>query len=89
MVYEKLRRADTLAAHFGTEFANVTVSPGDVAVYVSALNSTTSPEDYNENKLNIGPFVVPVLPSKPSTATNLVGDQISAEALGKNPLHEE
>ena len=83
MVYGKLQCADKLATHFGPEFANVAVSPGEVAVYVSDLNSTTSPDEYNEIGLNVGPFVVPVLPSQPAMATNLVGDQISAEAFGK------
>ena len=71
MVYGKLQRVDSLAAHFGPDFANLTVSPGDAAVYVSALNRMTSPEDYNDIKLNIGPFVVPALPSQPAMATNL------------------
>ena len=83
LVYEKLQRADSLAAHFGVGYANMTVISRDVAVYVSALNHITSPEDYNDIKLNAGPFVVPTLPSQPVMATNLVGGQILAEALGK------
>ena len=61
MVYGRLERANSLAAHFGNDYANVTVSPGPTAVYVSALNRISSPTEYNEIKLNVGPFVVSIL----------------------------
>ena len=58
------------------------VSPWGAVVYISAINSTTSPVDYNDIKLNVGPFMVPVLPTQPSPANSLVGGQISVETLG-------
>ena len=71
LVYGKLEHENSVAAHFGLDYANVTVSRGDVMVYISELNCTTRPVDYNDIKLNIGPFVVPALPSQPAMATNL------------------
>ena len=59
MVYGKLEHANSLAEHFGPDYANVTVSPGPSVVYVSALNQTSSPDEYDEIKINVGPFVVP------------------------------
>ena len=72
-----------MAAHFGPNYAKVTISPGPTAVYISALSQTSSPDDYNRIKLNVGPFVVPALPSQPATAPSVAGGQISAETLGK------
>ena len=63
IVYGKLERADSLAAHFGTDYANMTVSPGPAAVYVRALNRISCPSEYNEIKLNVRPFVAPAPPS--------------------------
>ena len=83
VVYERLEHANSLTAHFGTGYANVTVSPGLAAVYVSALNRISSPSDYNEIKLNVGPLVVPTPLSLPATAPVVAGGQISAETLGK------
>ena len=69
---------------FGPDYATVTVSLLGAAIYISALNITTSPIDYNDIKLNMGPLVVSVLPTQLLPATNLVGGQIPAETLGKN-----
>ena len=79
MVYGRLERANSLAAHFWADYANVTVIPGQAAVYVSALNQISSSNDYNEIKLNVGPFVVPAPLSLPATAPVAAGGQISAE----------
>ena len=73
IVYGKLERANSLAAHFGTDYANVTVSPEPAAVYVSALNRISSPSDYNEIKLNVGRFVVPTSLSLQATAPVVAG----------------
>ena len=83
IVYGKFKRAVSLAAHLGPQYTNVTVSPGGGTVYISALNNTTSPQDYNDIKLNVGLFIVSVLSLQPPPVTNLVGGQLSVEALGK------
>ena len=59
MVYERLRRASRLEAHIGANFGKVTISPGDATVYVAAMNRLSHQDEYNEIKLNVGPYTLP------------------------------
>ena len=55
-VYHRLKVENILSKHLGPKYASVTLNAGRPDVYVTTINSTSSPEEYVCIKKNMGPY---------------------------------